>query len=82
MSTQKMFVWVDPYSVSYGSSLLIVVAESEEAARLEAAKGTMCSFGTPDNFQEPKDWSKLVEPLGAPDRVMDIPCAEWHEWSE
>lgn len=74
----KLFVWNNPYRVSYGGSLLYAVAESEEAAREMIARPTpRYAYGeyaeTPLNF---------LPDLGPPTRVVDVPCAELYEWSE
>ncbi len=71
----KLYVWVDPYSVSYGSSLLFAVARSPKQAKEQASKGLCYKYGIYDNGNQ------RVE-LGEPNRVLDLPCAEWHEWSE
>lgn len=63
----KMYVWVDPYEVLYGSSLVIAVADSLEEARKEASKVNRAYYAFP---------------LGKPTRVLSLPCAEWHEWCE
>jgi hypothetical protein len=81
----KLFIWKDPYDVSYGSSLLIAVAETVEDARAQALKGRVCAFGEDYEHKQPKgtddDWRPQIT-LGEPTRVLDLPCAEWHEWSE
>lgn len=75
----KLFVWNNPYSVSYGGSLLIVVAETEEEARKQVVGAPSYDFGTCDaGTRSPTK----QEPIGAPDRVVDVPCAEWHAWYE
>jgi len=76
----KVFIWVDPYPVNYGSSLLFAVAETVEQARSEASYGTQCHYGEPDRPQG--DMTRLALVLKEPDRILDLPCAEWHEWSE
>ena len=72
----KLFVWVDPYEVEFGTSMLFAVAETLEEAKAEAMRGQAYAFG---EFKQ--DRVPVVE-LGAPTRVLDLPCAEWHEWSE
>lgn len=74
----KLYIWSNPYSVSWGSSLLFAIAHSEEDARQIAAKSKRYSY----NIYEQDGWdmSKIV--LEKPDRVLDVPCAEWHEWEE
>lgn len=76
----KLFVWNEPYDVAYGQSMVFAVAETVEQARELCRTGTVCTYGTPKDW-EPKDWTKKIN-LGEPTRVVDIPCAEWHEWSE
>ena len=75
----KLFIWVDPYRVSYGSSMAFAVAETLEDAKKQAASGRTYSYGKYE-----QDWNptELGEKLGEPDRVLDLPCAEWHEWKE
>lgn len=72
----KLFVWSNPYPVSYGSSMVVAVAETVEQAR-ELAKSapryTYNEFHQGDGY-----WVTLGEPT----RIVDLPCAEWHEWSE
>jgi alkanesulfonate monooxygenase SsuD/methylene tetrahydromethanopterin reductase-like flavin-dependent oxidoreductase (luciferase family) len=71
----KLYIWVNPYRVSYGSSLVFAVAESEEAARLAARTGDAYTFW---KYPAPMPGATL----GVPDRVVDLPAAEWHEWRE
>lgn len=75
----KLFVWCDPYHVNYGSSMVFAVAETEEEARNEAAKGLAYKYG---EYKQDGDFSALAGKLGKPARIVDCPCAEWHEWSE
>ena len=75
----KLYVWVKPYDVEYGSSLLMVVADSEESAKLIALSGKHFEWG--DIEIEDSDWSSVVTKLGPPTRVVNLPCAEWHEWA-
>lgn len=79
---QKMFIWCRPYKVSYGCSMLIVVASNVDAAKKLACSklANGYSFG---EYRQEIDWSKWnPEQLSNPDRIVDLPCAEWHEWSE
>lgn len=72
----KLFVWNNPYSVPYGSSLVFAIAEDLEAAKKEARNGDAYSYGEfPNSVPRHQD-------LGEPTRVVDLPCAEWHEWRE
>lgn len=73
----KMFVWADPYRVSYGSSLLVVVAETLEQARIVAMQGKAYTYG---EFLSDRLPMEAIQ--SEPTRVIDVPCAEWHEWSE
>lgn len=73
----KLFVWNNPYPVSWGSSLVFAVAETEDAAREVAKTAKAYSFGEYEN-----EHGRSMVVLGAPIRVLDLPCAEWHEWSE
>jgi hypothetical protein len=72
----KLFVWADPYPVHYGTSMCIAVAETEEDARKQAEKSFRYSY------VKHQDGIGGGAELGPPTRVLDIPCAEWHEWSE
>lgn len=74
----KLYVWADPYSIPYGSTMLIAVAETEEAARTIAEGAPRYSYGQYRSNGETGGGAKL----GAPTRVVNLPCAEWHEWSE
>lgn len=74
----KLFFWNDPYPVSYGSSSVFVVAETVEQARELAKTGKHYSYG--EYLNEERSMSSIE--LGAPTRVVDLPCAEWHEWHE
>lgn len=75
----KMYVWADPWSIRYGSSVVIAVAESEDDARAQVAEGRTYAFARYDNDGCPH-LDKLK--LGKPDRVLDLPCAEAYWWSE
>lgn len=72
----RLYIWADPYSVSFGTSGLFVVASSLEEAKALAKTGKSYSYMLYDNLEVP-----VVE-LGEPTRIVDLPCAEWHEWSE
>ena len=72
----KMYIWVDPYAVSYGSSLCVVVANNLREARKMAKNAKRFSYG---KYEQPAGGD--IE-LGEPDRVLDCPNGEWHEWSE
>lgn len=73
----KMFVWHHPYQKDLSDAVVVAVAESEQEARLLAERtASRYSFGTQD-----AGVGRGVT-LGPPDRVVDVPCAEWHEWGE
>lgn len=74
----KMYVWADPYSVAYGSSKLVVVAENLRAAKKLAKTGAAYSYG---QYSQSNDFARAIV-LGKPDRVMSLPYAEWDEWRE
>lgn len=72
----KLYVWNNPYDVRYGHSLVFAVAENIEAAREQVLTGESYAYGeyTGDGVQKTK--------LDEPTRIVDLPCAEWHCWSE
>lgn len=71
-----MFVWDMPYAVMYGSSKYIAVARNvDEARALSTQAAVFRSCG--DGFRSPRPPLK-----GEPDRVLPVPCAEFHEWEE
>lgn len=72
----KLYVWANPYRVPFGSTMVFAVADSEESARAQAKAGAAYSY-----FQFPDSAPREME-LGAPTRVVDLPCAEWHMVSE
>jgi hypothetical protein len=72
----KLFVWNNPYEVRWGHSLVVAVAETVEDARQQAIAGKAYTYG-----QFERDGVQGT-PLGEPIRIVDLPCAEWHEWSE
>lgn len=74
----KLYVWADPYHISYGSTMLIAVAESEEDARAIAEGSPRYKYG---QYRHDGETGGGVV-LGKPTRVVDLPCAEWHEWQE
>ena len=76
----NLYVWSDPYPVKYGSSLLIAVAPTLEDARAVACRARGWSYGGCENRTQ--DWYDIVRKLGPPLRVVPVPCAEFHEWSE
>jgi hypothetical protein len=72
----KLFVWVSPYPVNYGRSLYFAVAKDVEEARKLAAGKKIWAYSEYDNDKAPETVK------GEPTRVLDLPCGEWHEWSE
>ncbi len=71
----KLYVWVDPYEVAYGSSLVVAIADTLREARKQAATGKAYAYG---DSQQPTP----AVPLGKPTRIISLPCAEWHYWAE
>lgn len=73
----KLFVWNRPYDIPWGLSMVFAIAETLEEAK--AIAETAAAYGyfddTPDNIP-------THVKLGEPSRVVDLPCAEWHWWSE
>lgn len=76
MSDMKLFVWANPYPVKYGGSMVIAVARDVDEARKVVATGGKYSYAEYGPGASPN------VPLGEPTRIVDLPCAEWHEWSE
>lgn len=80
-SMMKLFIWNDPYPVPYGSSMLFVVAENiEQAKELAATQANSYAFGM-KQINVGNDRA-ITDKLGVPDVVADLPCAQFHEWSE
>ena len=71
----KVYIWVNPYKVSYDSSLVVAVAPNLREARKQAAKGKLMKYG---EFEYPSP--ECI--LGKPDRVLATPIAEWYDWLE
>ena len=71
----KLFVWSNPYRVSYGSSMVFAIAETLEQAKDIASKAPAYSYNEYDQKTPQVN-------LGEPIRTVELPCAEWHEWSE
>lgn len=76
----NLYVWNNPYPVTYGASVLYVVAESEEQARALAPSAMIRDFGM--ESRKDAQLQHAYHRLGAPDRVLPVPCAEVYEWSE
>jgi hypothetical protein len=73
----KMYVWVDPYSVLYGTTKLIAVAKSIEEARKLACSSAapVYAFGKYQQERPPMTVEQLA--VCEPERVVDLPYAEW-----
>ena len=72
----KLFIWANPFKVFYGSSMLIAVAETLEQAK-EEAKTAPAYIYAQYNESGPGPIT-----LKDPDRIVELPCAEWHTWKE
>lgn len=73
----KLYLWAEPYPVRYGSSMVFAVADNLDEAKLAASRGRAYKYGAHE-----QEWSPETLKLGDPLRVLDLPCAEWHEWAE
>lgn len=73
----RLYVWTEPYQVSYGGSIVFAIARNLEEAKATAKIGTKWSFGQFDDG--PMNWP---HDLGEPTRVLGLPCAEWYHWEE
>lgn len=62
----KLFIWHDPIDISYGGSVLAVMAKTEAAARKKAANVTVSQYGTKCLLGE-----VAAARLGPPDEVLD-----------
>jgi len=75
----KIYIWKDPYPVSYGcSSLMVVAANKRQAMKLAAAR-------TAIRMQYTDDWRKERGGCGVdrdPDFVFSLPCAIYNQWAE
>lgn len=76
--TVKMFVWANPYHIRYGTSAFFAVAETVDEARELAQRSKAYAYVEFGGKQF--DASSVV--LGEPTRILDVPCGEWHDWSE
>lgn len=72
----KLYIWADPYPVAYGSSMAIAVAGSVEEAKAILRDSARAYAYARYSEAVPK------ADLGEPTRVVDLPCGEWHRWSE
>jgi len=78
----KLYVWNSPYSVSWGSSIAYVIAESEESAKQQLKTASVYRYG--DDLPEAitDRGRRLHDPIPAPTRIVDLPAAEVYEWEE
>lgn len=76
MGEMKLYVWASPYPVPYGSSMVFAIAKSLEAAKKQASIGASFDFGDGPGYQVQNTI------LGEPTRIVSLPCAEWHAWTE
>jgi hypothetical protein len=74
----KLYVWNQPYSVSWGGSCLYVLAASLPSARKAARKAIVAAYGGVYDGSTVTSLDKL----GEPDRIESGPYAEVYEWSE
>jgi hypothetical protein len=74
----KLYVWVDPYHVSYGGACLYVLAPGLDAAQNAALTALDAKYG----HIHPADKPIKLEDLGEPTRVVSGPYAEVYNWSE
>lgn len=77
----KLFIWSNPYHVGYGSTMLMVVAEDVSAAKKLAMSGASYHYTEYGQEGVPMNAAQIAA-LGEPTRIVDLPCAEWHMWSE
>ena len=80
----KLYIWVDPYNVSYGHSMVYAVAENLREAKKAAREGKV--FSSNIDFSDAKRFPdyqhrRNIE-LKEPNFVYDLPCAVWSEWAE
>lgn len=76
----NLYIWDDPYDVSYGASTLRVIAPNLTEARKLAKKA-----GLVEHSGEPRQQDFLKDmKLGKPDRVVDVSngFAEYFQWQE
>ena len=75
----KLFIWADPYHVAWGNPAFFAVAETVEQAREIAKRAKSYRYTQYGGEDVTKDCGIV---LGEPIRVVDVPCGEFHEWSE
>jgi hypothetical protein len=75
----RMYIWNQPYDVQWGASFAFAVADSEQEARelILASNGRVMNYGA---YEAARPNFKRLN--AAPDRILDLPCAEIYEWSE
>jgi hypothetical protein len=74
----KLFIWADPYRVPYGSAMVFAIAKNEAHARKIVEGAPRYSYCKFRNNNATGGGIELKEPT----RIVDLPCAEWHEWEE
>lgn len=77
----KLYVWNDPYQVSYGGSCLYVIANNlREARKLAKTKCVDASYGGLDR----KNLRNSPTDIGdkPPTSVHELPWAECYHWEE
>lgn len=75
----KLYVWKQPYSVAYGQADLFVVAENLKIA-LELAQSKLAKRYSYNTLEGKGGYNHFK--LFKPTRIVKLPCAEWHKWSE
>lgn len=73
----KLYVWNNPYQVSYGGTCAYAIAESEDQAREIVSRSGVARYG-----YAPDGMAREVEVTGPPDRVHDLPYGEIYYWAE
>jgi len=77
MDEIKLYIWNQPYQVSYGSSIAYVLARSEDEARNELRAAHVSQYGY---RHEEKTTNCYLDKK--PDRILSAPFCEIYEWSE
>lgn len=79
----KLYIWNEPYKVSYGGACIYVVASSLEEARELAKTAPIAYYGNPAGVGATLGVSRVaMTEIGEPSRVLDVPCAECFHWEE
>lgn len=80
----RMYIWEAPAKIPHGHCRYIAVAWNVAQARELALKAKGYFFD--HEFDPLGDNGEIPPPekiiLGEPTRVVELPCAEWHVWSE